>query len=60
MAMGNLFMTTSQALGNAAHNATNAQLLASTTAQAAMTAGLSSLYALNTAATGEAADQING
>ena len=60
MAMGNLFMTTSQALGNAAHNATTSQLMTTSTAQAAMTSGISSLFALNTAATGEATEAIQG
>jgi hypothetical protein len=58
IAMGNLFMATSQALSNAAHNATNAQQQSSVTIQAATTAGVSTLLTLDTAATGEAANQI--
>jgi hypothetical protein len=58
MAMGNLFMATSQALSNAAHNATNAQQQSNVTVQAATTAGVSTLLTLDTAATGEAANKI--
>ena len=59
-AMGNLFMTTSQALSNAAHNATTTQQQATVTALAATTTGISSLYALNTATLGEATEDILG
>jgi hypothetical protein len=58
MAMGNLFIATSQALSNAAHNATNAQQQSYVTTQAATTAGVSTLLTLDTAATGEASKQI--
>lgn len=57
MSMGNLFQATSQALSNAAHNATSAQQT-NITAQAATTMGVATLYALDTAATGVATQQI--
>ena len=52
MAMANLFQATSQALGNAAHNATTSQQQTNITAQAATTAGVAMLYGLNTATSG--------
>ena len=55
IAMGNLFIATSQALANAAHNATNSQQQTNVTGQAATTIGVTTLYALDTAATGRAA-----
>ncbi|MDB5471805.1 MAG: glycerol-3-phosphate dehydrogenase [Caulobacter sp.] len=55
IAMGNLFVATSQALANAAHNATNNQQQTYVTAQAATTMGVSTLYSLDTAATAKAA-----
>lgn len=58
MAMGNLFQATSQALSNAAHNATQAQQQTNITAQAATTAGVALLYALDTATTGKATKAI--
>lgn len=58
MAMGNLFQATSQALSNAAHNATTAQQQTNITAQAATTAGVALLYALDTASTGKATKAI--
>ena len=60
MAMGNLFIATSQALGNAAHNATTAQQQSNITAQAATTQGVATLYAIDTAATGVATQKIFG
>ncbi|MFC1222732.1 RebB family R body protein [Pedobacter sp. BG31] len=48
MAMGNLFMATSQALANAAHNATNSQQQTNITAQAATTSGITTLYSIDT------------
>jgi hypothetical protein len=60
VAMGNLMMATSQALSNAAHNATNNQQQANVTTQAATTAGVSTLLTLDTAATGESAHKIYG
>ena len=49
MAMGNLFMATSQALSNAAHNATSSQQQSNITAQAATTMGVTTLYSIDTA-----------
>lgn len=54
IAMGNLYQATAQALANAAHDATNAQQQTAVTAQAATTMGISTLYSLDTAATGVA------
>ena len=48
MAMGNLFIATSQALSNAAHNATNNQQQSNVTAQAATTSGVTTLYSIDT------------
>lgn len=48
MAMGNLFMATSQALSNAAHNATYSQQQTNITAQAATTSGITTLYSIDT------------
>ena len=58
MAMGNLFQATSQALANAAHNATSAQQQTAVTAQAATTMGVATLYAIDTASTGKATTSI--
>ncbi|MCY7295023.1 RebB family R body protein [Alteromonas sp. a30] len=60
IAMGNLFQATSQALGNAAHNATTAQQQTNVTAQAATTMGVTTLYSLDTASTGKATSAILG
>ncbi|MGH1543127.1 MAG: RebB family R body protein [Arenicella sp.] len=57
-AMGNFMIATSQALSNAAHNATSGQQQAAMTAQAATTQGISTLYAIDTASTGVATRQI--
>ncbi|CAM2070439.1 RebB family R body protein [Sulfidibacter corallicola] len=54
----NLYLATSQALGNAAHNATSNQQHAFMTMQAATTQGVTSLLALGTAATGTASKEI--
>ena len=58
IAMGNLFQATSQALSNAAHNATSAQQQTAVTAQAATTMGVATLYAIDTASTGKATTSI--
>lgn len=58
MSMGNLFQATSQALGNAAHNATTSQQQTAVTAQAATTMGVTTLYSIDTATTGVAAKDI--
>jgi len=52
IAMGNLFMATSQALSMAALNATQAQQQNNMTAQASTTMGVTTLYSINTATTG--------
>ncbi len=57
-AMGNLLMPTSQALGNAAHNATAAQQQAQLTMQTATVQGINSLMAIGTAVTGRGAESI--
>jgi hypothetical protein len=48
MAMGSLYQTTAQALGNAAHNATASQQNANVLAQAATTEAVNSLLSMNT------------
>ena len=58
MAMGNLMQATSQALSNAAHNATSTQQQTNVTAQAATTQGVATLYALDTASAGKATQEI--
>lgn len=52
IAMGNLFVATSQALSNAAHNATNAQQQSYATSQAATTMGVTTLFSVDTASSG--------
>jgi hypothetical protein len=52
IAMGNLFRATSQALANAALNATSNLQQANIIPQAATTQGVSTLYSIDTAATG--------
>ena len=56
----NLYQATSQALGNAAHNATSSQQQTSVTAQAATTMGVTTLFSEDTASTGEATREIFG
>jgi len=58
VAMGNLYQATSQALSNAAHNATTSQQQTNVTAQAATTMGVATLYAIDTASTGIATSEI--
>lgn len=58
MAMGNLLMSTGQALGNAAHNATAAQQQAQITMQAATVQGVNSLMAIGSAVLGRGAEGI--
>jgi hypothetical protein len=60
MAMGNFFIATSQALSNAAHNATNNQQQAYVTMQASTTQGVSTLLTIDTASTGMATERIFG
>lgn len=54
MAMGNLFVSTSQALSNAAHNATITQQQTNVTMQASTMQGVATLEALDAASTGAA------
>lgn len=58
MAMGNLFMATSQALANAGHNATAACQQAAVTMQAATVQGVNSLTATGSAVIGRASEEI--
>ena len=58
IAMGNLYQATAQALANAAHNATNAQQQSYVTAQAATTAGVTTLFSIDTATMGLATEDI--
>jgi Killing trait len=58
VAMGNLFVATSQALSNAAHNATTAQQQTYVTAQAATTQGVATLLSLDTTTAGAATRKI--
>ncbi len=58
VATGNLFVATSQALSNSAHNATIGQSQTNLTSQTAMTQGVSTLYSVDTASTGEATAHI--
>ncbi len=60
VAMGNLFVATSQALSNAAHNATNNQQQSYVTMQASTTQGVSTLLSVDTASTGVATHEILG
>ncbi len=58
MAMGNLLMSTSQALSNAAHNATAAQQQAQITMQAATVQGVNSLMSIGSSVIGRSAESI--
>ena len=58
VAASNLFQATSQALGNAGHNATLSMAQTNVTAQAATTMGVATLYALDTATAGVATNKI--
>ena len=51
-ALGNFYIAVSQALSNAAHNATNSQQQSGIDSQAATIAGVATLLTLDTAATG--------
>jgi len=58
VASGNFFVATSQALSNAAHNATNNQQQSYVTMQASTTQGVATLYAIDTASAGVATARI--
>jgi hypothetical protein len=60
VAMGNLFVTTSQALSNAAHNATNNQQQSYVTMQASTSQGVCTLLSVDTSSSGvSTADVFN-
>lgn len=58
MATGNLLLSTSQALGNSAHNATAAQQQAQITMQAATVQGVNSLMSIGSSVIGRSAEGI--
>ncbi|KPF82054.1 RebB family R body protein [Novosphingobium sp. AAP93] len=58
MAMGNLYISTSQALANAAHNATANQQQSSVTMQASTTQGVATLLSIDIGSTGAATARI--
>ncbi len=58
MAMGNLLMSTSQALGTAAHNVTAARQQAQITMQAATVQGVNSLMSIGSSVIGRSAKDI--
>lgn len=58
MAMGNLLMSTSQSLANAAHNAALGQQQANVTWQAATVQGINSLMSCGSAVIGRSAEGI--
>lgn len=60
VAMGNLFVATSQALSNAAHNATNNQQQSYVTMQASTTQAVTTLLSVETASTGVATREVLG
>lgn len=55
-----LYVATSQALSNAAHNATVIQQQASVTSQAGLTAGVGNLLSMSTASGGVGTSQVAG
>ncbi len=60
VATGNLFIATSQALSNAAHNATTNQQFAVASQQATSNMGIANIYSVDTASTGKATHTIYG
>lgn len=58
MAMGNLLMATSQAMGTAGHNATAAQQQAQITMQAATVQGVNSLVSIGSSVIGRSAEGV--
>ncbi|MDN3610570.1 RebB family R body protein [Vibrio ostreicida] len=58
MAMGNLLMSTSQALGTASHNTTSAQQQAQITMQAATVQGVNALMSIGSSVVGRSAEGI--
>lgn len=60
MSLGELYVATSQALSNAAHNATTNQQQSGLTAQATNVMGVSTLYSVDTGSSGVATNAILG
>jgi hypothetical protein len=58
VATGNLFVATSQALSNAAHNATNNQQQSNVTLQASTSQAVSTMLTMDTGTTGAATSRI--
>lgn len=58
VAMGNVFVSTSQAMSNSAHNASTMQFQTDLTAQASTTQSVSTIYSIDTASTGTATATI--
>jgi len=58
MGLGNLYMATSQALANAAHNATSYQQNMNIIAQAATTQGVALIYSVDTASLAAATKHV--
>lgn len=58
MGMGNLLMSTSQALGTAGHNATSSQQQAQITMQAATVQGVNALMSIGSSVVGRSAEGI--
>ena len=58
VATGNFMIATSQALSNAAHNATSLQQNNGVTAQASLVQGVDTLMGINTATTAEGISKI--
>lgn len=58
LAMGNLFMSSSQALGTSAHTGANAQQQAQVVMQAATVQAVNSMMAIGAAVTGRASEEI--
>jgi hypothetical protein len=56
----NLYIATSQALSNSAHNATTNQQNTATSQQASTNMGVANLYSVDTASTGRATNMIYG
>lgn len=58
VAMGNMFVATSQAMSNSAHNATSNQQQSYLTSQATTVQGVNTLFSVDTASDGVATKQI--
>lgn len=58
MATGNVFIATSQALSNGAHNATFGQQQTNLTSQASTTQSVNTLFSMNTATTASGTRRI--